>query len=84
MKVTDNENLGKVTMPILKIVATRIDRQQIGTIKRLRSTKPDTNKKNDGNKVFNPNMVKFKFREGQHQEREKKLANANLNGMSDA
>ena len=63
--VSENENqedLEKVTMAILKIVELRIVRHQIGAIKRLRPANTN-HKTKDGKRVFNPILVKFKFRE---------------------
>ena len=85
--VSENENqedLEKVTMAILKIVEPRIVRQQIGDINRLRPTNTN-HKTKDGKRVFNPILVKFKSREVKLNimKEKKKLANANLNGISD-
>ena len=85
--VSENENqedLEKITMAILKIVDPRIVRQQIGEIKRVRPTNTN-HKTNDGKRVFNPILVKFKSREVKVNimKAKKKLANANLNGISD-
>ena len=63
--VSENENqedLEKVTMAILKFIEPLIFRQQIEEIKRLRPTNTN-HKTNDGKRVFNPILVKFKFRE---------------------
>ena len=77
------EDLEKVTMNVLKIVEPRILREQIGNIKRLRPA--NTNHKTDGKRVFNPILVQFKTREAKVNimKEKKKLANANLNGISD-
>ena len=71
-------------MAILKFVEPRIVRQQIGDIKRLRTTNTN-HKTNDGKRDFNPILVKFKSREVKVNimKEKKKLANANLNGISD-
>ena len=47
---------------MLKIIEPRIVRQQIGDIKRLRPTNTN-HKTNDGKRVFNLILVKFKSRE---------------------
>ena len=76
-------NLEKVTMAILKIVDPRIDRQQIGNIRRwdLRNT---NHEKKDEKYVFKLILIKFKSREVKVNimKEKKKFPNANLNVIS--
>ena len=71
-------------MAILKFVEPRIVRQQSGDIKRPRPTNPN-HKTKDGKRLFNLILVKFKSIEVKVNimKEKKKLANSNLNGISD-
>ena len=60
----ENESVEIVAMKVLKKVDPRIERHQLGKIRRLRTTDAGTNlEKKEGKRMFNPILVTFKSRD---------------------
>ena len=80
----ENENVEIVAMKVLKKVDPRIERHQLGKIRRLRTTDAGTNlEKKEGKRMFNPILVTFKSRDQKVKimKEKKKLFNADLNDI---
>ena len=77
----ENENVEIVAMKVLKKVDPRIERHQLGKIRRLRTIDAGTNQeKKEGKRMFNPILVTFKSRDQKIKvmKEKKKLINADL------
>ena len=61
--VVENEDISKVAMKVLKKLDPKIERNQMGVIRRMRTTNSERVNKNDANKKSNPILVMFKTRE---------------------
>ena len=79
---SENENVEIVAMKVLKKVDPRIERHQVGIIRRLRAIDAKTNheEKKEGKRMHNPILVVFKSREQKNKimKEKKKLYNADL------
>ena len=80
--VSENENVEIIAMKVLKKVDPRIERHQIGTIRRLRDINVKTNQEEmkERKMIHNPILVMFKSREQKIKimKEKKKLNNADL------
>ena len=61
--VCENENVEIVAMKVLKKVDPRIERHQVGKIRRLRTIEETNQEKKEGKRIYNPILVAFKSRD---------------------
>ena len=83
---SENENVEIIAMKVLKKVDPRIERHQLGLIRRLRAIDTKTNQedKKEGKKIHNPILVIFKSREQKIKtmKEKKNLYNADLTDIN--
>ena len=82
---SENENVEIIAMKVLKKVDPRIERHQVGIIRRLRAIDATTNQeeKKEGKRMNNPILVVFKSREQKNKimKEKKNLYNADLSDI---
>ena len=62
--VDSDEKVEKIAMSVLKKIDPKVERGQIGIIRRMRPVKAETSQeKKDGKRMFNPILIGFKSRE---------------------
>ena len=83
--VDSDEKVEKIAMSVLKKIDPKVERGQIGTIRRMRPVKAETSQeKKDGKRMFNPILIGFKSREMKDKIMmgKRKLANASFSDVN--
>ena len=83
--VDTNENVESIALSVLKKIDPKVERGQIGTIRRMKPVKAETNQeKKDGKRIFNPILIAFKSRDMKDKimKEKRKLANASFSNLN--